>query len=104
MAAQSSILACRIPWTEEPGGLRSLGSQRVGHDRRDLAHIHRRKLTAFIWHACMIIQIQFLKELPNEENTSSMVTEKQSFMLLVFELSLDINIFMHPPVKFYAWI
>ena len=43
-------------------------------------------------------------ELPNEENTSSMVTEKQSFMLLVLELSLDINIFMHPPVKFYAWI
>ena len=28
----SSILAWRIPWTEEPGGLQSLGSQRVGHD------------------------------------------------------------------------
>ena len=32
MATHSSILACRIPWTEEPGGLQSLGSQRVGHD------------------------------------------------------------------------
>ena len=32
MATHSSILAWRIPWTEEPGGLRSLGSQRVGHD------------------------------------------------------------------------
>ena len=32
MAAHSSILAWRIPWTEEPGGLQSLGSQRVGHD------------------------------------------------------------------------
>ena len=32
MATQSSILAWRIPWTEEPGGLQSLGSQRVGHD------------------------------------------------------------------------
>ena len=31
MAAHSSILAWRIPWTEEPGGIRSLGSQRVGH-------------------------------------------------------------------------
>ena len=31
MATQSSILAWRIPWTEEPGGLQSMGSQRVGH-------------------------------------------------------------------------
>ena len=31
MAAQSSILAWRIPWTEEPGGLHSMGSQRIGH-------------------------------------------------------------------------
>ena len=31
MATQSSILAWRIPWTEEPGGLQSTGSQRVGH-------------------------------------------------------------------------
>ena len=32
MATHSSILAWRIPWTEEPGGLQSMGSQRVGHD------------------------------------------------------------------------
>ena len=32
MATFSSILACEIPWTEEPGGLQSLGSQGVGHD------------------------------------------------------------------------
>ena len=32
MATHSSILALRIPWTEEPGGLQSMGSQRVGHD------------------------------------------------------------------------
>ena len=32
MAAHSSITAWRIPWTEEPGGLQSMGSQRVGHD------------------------------------------------------------------------
>ena len=31
MATHSSILAWRIPWTEEPGGLQSIGSQRVGH-------------------------------------------------------------------------
>ena len=32
MATHSSILSWRIPWTEEPGGLQSMGSQRVGHD------------------------------------------------------------------------
>ena len=32
MATHSSILAWRIPWTEEPGGLQSIRSQRVGHD------------------------------------------------------------------------
>ena len=33
VATHSSILAWRIPWTEESGGLQSTGSQRVGHDR-----------------------------------------------------------------------
>ena len=37
MATHSSILAWRIPWTEEPGGLQSIGSQRVRHDWSDLA-------------------------------------------------------------------
>ena len=32
MATHSSILACRIPWTEEPGWLQSMGSQRFGHN------------------------------------------------------------------------
>ena len=32
MATHSSTLAWKIPWTEEPGGLQSMGSQRVGHD------------------------------------------------------------------------
>ena len=32
MATHSGILAWRIPWTEEPGGLQFMGSQRVGYD------------------------------------------------------------------------
>jgi len=32
MATHSSNLAWRVPWTEEPGGLPSMGSHRVGHD------------------------------------------------------------------------
>ena len=31
MATHSSVLAWSIPWTEEPGGLQAMGSQRVGH-------------------------------------------------------------------------
>ena len=37
MATHSSVLAWRIPGTEEPGGLPSMGSHRVGHDRSDFA-------------------------------------------------------------------
>ena len=35
VATHSSIIAWRIPWTEEPGRLQPIGSQRVGHDRSD---------------------------------------------------------------------
>jgi len=40
-ATHSSILAWRIPWTEAPGGLQSLGSQRVGHDYVSNTHTHK---------------------------------------------------------------
>ena len=44
MATHSSILAWENPWTEEPGGLRSMGPQRVGYDS---AHTHK-EVTTFI--------------------------------------------------------
>ena len=37
MAPHSSTLAWKIPWMKEPGGLLSMGSQRVGHNWSDLA-------------------------------------------------------------------
>ena len=37
LATHSSVLAWEIPWTEEPGGPQSIGSQRVGHEQSDLA-------------------------------------------------------------------
>ena len=40
MATHHSILAWKIPWTEEPGGLQSIASQRVRHDWSNLAHTH----------------------------------------------------------------
>ena len=41
MATHSSVLTLRIPGTGEPGGLPSMGSHRVGHDRSDLAAVGR---------------------------------------------------------------
>ena len=52
MVTHSSVLAWRTPWTEEPGGLQSIGSQRVRHDRSKFAHTH--SLSRFwVWFALM---------------------------------------------------
>ena len=40
VAAHSSTLVWRIPWTEESDGLQSIGSQKIGHDLGDLACMH----------------------------------------------------------------
>ena len=47
MAAHSSILTRRIPWTEDTGGLRSIGSHRVGHGWSDLARTQYFKISYF---------------------------------------------------------
>ena len=58
MATHSSILAWRIPWTEEPGSLQSMGSHRIGHYWSDLVHTHiwfivqRMKIVIWITSAC----------------------------------------------------
>ena len=49
MATHSSILAWRIPWTEEPGGLQPMGFQRAGHD---LATEHTHRVICHVW-LCM---------------------------------------------------
>ena len=43
IATHSSILAWRMPWTEEPGRLQSVGLQRVRRDKSNLAHTRRRQ-------------------------------------------------------------
>ena len=42
MATHSNVLTWKVPWTERPGGLQSMGSQRVRHD---LAHTHKYTLS-----------------------------------------------------------
>ena len=54
VATHPSVPAWRIPWTEEPGGLQSMGSQRVGHDWATNTHIEIRKwkLRKVVCHIC----------------------------------------------------
>ena len=49
MATHSSILAWRIPWTEEPGRLQSMGSQRVRHDWATKTHLVTRSPGHQVW-------------------------------------------------------
>ena len=46
MATHSGILSWEIPWTEKPGELQSIGSHRVGHDRRNWAELRGNTLSA----------------------------------------------------------
>ena len=48
IATHSGILAWRIPWTEEPGGLQSMGFRRVGHDRETKTFTHSVALKAVV--------------------------------------------------------
>ena len=55
MDTNSSILAWRIPWTEEPGGLESLGLQRVGHNwATKHTHMHNYALGHSYFFCCLI--------------------------------------------------
>ena len=62
MAVHSSTLAWKIPWTEEPDGLQSMGSQRVGYDRATSLHFldegHRRKAIVALCHCVLKQKIQ----------------------------------------------
>ena len=49
MATHSSILAWKISWTEEPGGLQSMESQRVGHDLAIQQQQQQRKYMQISW-------------------------------------------------------
>ena len=63
MATHCSILAWRISWTEEPGGLQSMGLQRVSHDR---ATKHSTLLEYIYWDSLVA---QLVKNLPAMQET-----------------------------------
>ena len=106
MATHSSILAWRIPWTEEPGGLQSMGSQRVGHDWSDsfnaLCSVCKLLHNLQYNHACMIplsFKIHSKKRKPRLQSVSQSVTLFSLYSSLVKCLSsLHISSWKaHPP-------
>ena len=62
----SSTLAWRIPGTEEPGGLQSMGSERVGLDWSDLAHTHSSLLKVLFTHLSYITNIYVVQGFGSE--------------------------------------
>ena len=77
MATHSSILAWEIPWTEEPGGLQSMGFRRVGHDRvteHKHAHTHT--------HVWMFVQVVSPDSGGAEVSKPMSVPWMQSFLYL----------------------
>ena len=60
MAAHSSILTWRIPWTEKPGGLQFIGSKRIGHNWNDLAHMDTLVVILFwiFWGSAILFSIE----------------------------------------------
>ena len=61
MATHSSVLAWRIPGTGEPGGLRSMGSHRVGHDWSDLVVVVVVTLDISVWFGKQIFKMSLVK-------------------------------------------
>ena len=78
MAAHSSILAWRIPWTEEPRGLQSTGSQRVGYDwATSLSHSFFFTFNSGLGIMCQLGSIsQGLRKLPVHDHLSSFLYEE----------------------------
>ena len=55
MATHSSTLTWRIPWMEEPGGLQSMGSQRVGHDINTIKFRNNNPVASGPYYGCIFI-------------------------------------------------
>ena len=70
MATHVSIIAWRIPWREEPGGLQSIGSQRVGHDWSNIVGIHTHM---HIHNICMGFSDGSVKNPPAMQETSELI-------------------------------
>ena len=87
MATHSGIFAWRIPWTEEPGGLQSMGSQRVGHDWTTNTHRKESDTTERLhFHTLKFLQRRLAfeeKMSKSNQDTSCIVEQSYGFAGLV---------------------
>ena len=83
MAAHASILSWRIPWTEEPGGLQSIGSHRVRHNKR------------LSMHTCHLFIFFTVFQIFKILNMWTMVSFRLFFCILNFEIK-------KPPVYYIS--
>ena len=83
MATHCSILAWKIPWTEEPGGLQSMGLQRVRHDWSELARMQWKKGIVNKWNKKKGILIKLNEAIPIPSTSTRILTlEQHRFELL----------------------
>ena len=86
MATYSSILTWEIPWTEEPGGLQSMGSQRVGHDlatkqQQQQIHICNKSLkeNTVVWKTHFMVAVTF------EKVWGGIIVERSKQLVICFQ-------------------
>ena len=89
MATHSSTLAWRIPWTEEPGGLQSMGSQRVGHDCVTKFHFSMKGIRHMHTHIPYPLDVPFMAR-PQSRPSTSQGTVFSSLCGLAASLQLSV--------------
>ena len=84
-ATHSSILAWRISWTEKPGGLQSMGSQRVGHDwvtSLSFFHLQTKKYMVLLMRNCEEVKLVFKYWDLNTLKFNHILNSKSSFEIV----------------------
>ena len=105
MATHFNILAWRIPWTEEPGRLQSMGSQRLRHDWSDLAHtqstgIWQRREMFTLFHYVTTSTLDFSNCIPFICPDSQ--TEEFNYTCLTVDVYINATVFTYIWHGFYC--
>ena len=86
-ATHSSIFAWRIPWTEEPGGLRFIGLHRAGHYSCDGAHM----LACVVAQLAVCIKLQKSLRIPDKTSFTQVKLKKGKEMVPVKRISFNLS-------------
>ena len=102
MATHSSILAWGIPWTEEPGGLQSMGSQRVGHDWASSMHVLHTLHSFYCFKHAKFFMNLYRQQWPE----ISLFRNHQGYILSSQREAGDISSSFNRPIRFFPkpWV